>query len=383
MVRTARQDVPTILLIGVGDLTVRLAHILAAAPTEFSLVVASRSIERATRYANLVKLAAFNFGHRRKVDPLALNLQNIDATAHELAKIKPDLIFMGASIQAARTIMDLPLDMFRELDEAQLGPWLPMHVTLNYELMRAVRAGGITSTVVNGAYPDAVGPVLAAVGLAPDIGIGNVGNIVPGITHAAARSIDSDPCDLTVRLVAHHYFSHHVHRFGEADRIPHHLEVIGTGGPAHVTPDALYPMLADIFRRQGGKDGQQLTATSASRVVLGLLGDGMQQAHAPGPGGLPGGYPVLLGGRKIALDLPVGMDVEEAVAINRRCQTFDGIEDILPDATVVFSEPQMAVMKKQLGYSVRSLGIDDMRPAAEELARRYSEYTSRRISVDA
>ena len=180
---------PKVLLIGIGDVTIRLAHLLATGDQPVDLVMAGRSLERATRFANLTKLAASNLGHFRDVEALALELTDIDRTAAEIRRIQPDLIFMGASIQAARAIMDVAPEAFKDLDQAQLGPWLPMHLALNYELMQAVRLAESRAIVVNAAYPDAVGPALATVGLAPHIGIGNIANVVPGITWAAAQQL--------------------------------------------------------------------------------------------------------------------------------------------------------------------------------------------------
>ena len=368
---------PTILMIGVGDLTSRLAHILATSAPAARLLIASRSIERATRYANLTKLAAFNLGMVCEVNALELDLSNIDRTTAQLSQLQPDLVFMGASIQAARTIMDLPPDLFRKIDEAQLGPWLPMHLTLNYELMQAVRASGVQATVVNGAYPDAVGPVLATVGLNPHIGIGNIGNVVPGITHAAALVSGAAPTDLTIELVAHHYFSHHVHRFGESDGIPHILNVRDGAGLVDVDSVKLYALLASDLRRQGGKEGQQLTATSAARVLLGLLGDDPVRTHAPAPNGLVGGYPVTLTRESITVDLATEVELARAQVVNEACQVLDGIEAIGHDGSLVFTDRRMAVMEELLGYRVKALALQDMRGAAEELTERYEKLLSR------
>lgn len=370
-------EAPRVLLIGAGDLTVRLCHLLASAEPAMRLVVASRSLERATRFANLTKLAATNLDQIQEVEPLALDVADVDRTAAEIRRIQPEIIFMGASIQAARAIMDLPADLFKRLDDAQLGPWLPMHLTLVYELMQATQLADSRAVVVNGAYPDAVGPALATVGLAPDVGIGNIGNIVPGISWAAAQELGVSPAEVSVKVVGHHYFSHHVHRFGEAHDIPHLLDV--TVGPSRVSVDsaAVYAHLAGALRRQGGKEGQQLTATSAARLILALLSHQSRAQHAPGPGGLVGGYPVRVSRDGVELDLSPDIDVSAAEAVNQRCQELDGIARIAPNGTVHFTDERMAVMQDMLGYQCSELKIADSRLAAMELAQRYEAFLAK------
>ena len=368
---------PKLLLIGIGDVTIRLAHLLATSDQPVDLVMAGRSLERATRFANLTKLAASNLGHFRDVEPLALDLADIDRTAAEVRRIQPDLIFMGASIQAARAIMDVAPEAFEELDQAQLGPWLPMHLALNYELMQAVRLAESRAIVVNASYPDAVGPALATIGLAPHIGIGNIANVVPGITWAAAQELHAPPSELDINLVCHHVFSHHVHRFGEAHGIPYALTVFRHGEEQIVDHEAIFARLAINLRRQGGKDGQQVTATSAARTIWAVLGDQPRQLHSPAPGGLAGGYPLRVSRERIDLVLPEGLSATEAQDVNHRAQILDGIERISPDGTIVFAREQMSILDDLLGYHCDKLHVLDAREAATELRAKYERYVER------
>ncbi|BBX01963.1 hypothetical protein BST36_29565 [Mycolicibacterium moriokaense] len=370
-------NTPKLLLIGIGDVTIRLAHLLAVGDQPVDLVMAGRSLERATRFANLTKLAASNLGHFCDVEALELDLTDIDRTAAEIRRIQPDLIFMGASIQAARAIMDVSPQDFKKLDQAQLGPWLPMHLALNYELMQAVRLAESRAIVVNAAYPDAVGPALATVGLAPHIGIGNIANVVPGITWAAAQELDAHVSEIDINLVCHHYFSHHVHRFGEARGIPYALAVFRDGEEVAVDHEAVFARLAANLRRQGGKDGQQVTATSAARTVWALLGSETRRLHSPAPGGMIGGYPLHVSRERIDLALPKGLSAAEAQDVNRRAQRLDGIESISPDGTIVFAPEQMSVLNDLLGYDCGTLHVTDAREAATELRMKYELYVER------
>jgi hypothetical protein len=86
----------------------------------------------------------------------------------------------------------------------------------------------------------------------------------------------------------------------------------------------------DVFRRFA-----QLKLTAAPAIeISGASGVALMTAfalglpwhgHVPGPSGRPGGYPVQLEGRRLVLDLPVGVGEAEAVAWNTRFETEMGL----------------------------------------------------------
>ncbi|MFI0732894.1 hypothetical protein ACH4S9_28395 [Streptomyces sp. NPDC021225] len=370
-------DKPLIMLVGMGDLSARVLTLLLGHDATSRVVLAGRDAETARRRGNLALFTAANLGRHADIRSVGLDLRNVAATAETLARVRPDIIFMGASLQSWRVITQLPKPVFDELDEAQLGPWLPMHLTLNHLLMRAVRDSGTGARVVNAAFPDAVGPVLDKVGLAPTVGIGNVANIVPALTHGAAHLLGAPVEEVELRLVAQHYFSHYVPRFGDAGEGAYHLDVRVAGAPAAVDHHRLFAQLDNRLKRLGGIDGQLLTASSAVRVLHGMAADSGVRAHTPAPGGLPGGYPVRIRRGGAELDLPEGLTVERAVRINEDCQRADGIERIDDDATVHFTERESAVMNQLLGYDCTSVKLGDCPHWADELACKYGEFAAR------
>lgn len=372
-------DRPLIMLVGMGDLSARVLTMLLDDPATSRVVLAGRNTEAIRRRGNLALFTAANLGHHGSVDVEHVDLRNVEATARTLARVRPDIVFTGASLQSWRVITQLPRQVFEELDEAQFGPWLPMHLTLNHLLMQAVRAAGIDARVVNAAFPDAVGPVLGKVGLAPTIGVGNVANIVPALTHGSAHLLGVHPREVEVRLTAQHYFSHYVPRFGDAGRGAYHLgvSVAGRDRSDEIDHRALFAQLDNRLKRLGGVDGQLLTASSAVRVLRGMATDSGVLAHAPAPGGLPGGYPVRIhrdGGR---VDLPGGLTLQEAVRINEDCQRADGIDRIDDDGTVHFTEREMSVMRRLLGYDCPSMKLGDCAEWADELGRKYREFAAK------
>ncbi|MGW0930737.1 hypothetical protein [Streptomyces sp. NPDC002644] len=373
---TNRSGKPLIMLLGMGDLSAKVLTMLLSDTATNRVALAGRDTEAIRRRGNLALFTATNLGLHGSVDTVGVDLRDVDATAETLARVRPDIIFMGASLQSWRVITALPKEVFEDLDEAQFGPWLPMHLTLNHLLMKAVRDSGVDAKVVNAAFPDAVGPVLDKVGLAPTVGVGNVANIVPALTLGAAHLLDADPSQVELRLTAQHYFSHYVPRFGDAGKGSYHLaaRVTGRPGTAELDHAALFAQLDGRLKRIGGIDGQLLTASSAVRVLRGMAADSGVLAHAPAPDGLPGGYPVRVHRGGATLDLPEGLDRDEAVRINEECQRADGIDRIDDDGTVHFAEPEMAVMKRLLGYECQSMKLGDAGEWAEELGAKYTAF---------
>ncbi|MGW0564854.1 hypothetical protein ACWDZ4_30720 [Streptomyces sp. NPDC003016] len=372
-------DKPLIMLLGMGDLSARVLNMLLSDPATNRVVLAGRDAEAIRRRGNLALFTATNLGLHGTVDTVHVDLRDVDATADTLARVRPDIIFMGGSLQSWRVITALPKAVFEDLDEAQFGPWLPMHLTLNQLLMRAVRDSGIDTKVVNAAFPDAVGPILDKVGLAPTIGVGNVANIVPALTLGAAHLLDAHPSQVELRLTAQHYFSHYVPRFGDAGKGAYHLAatVQGRPGTAELDHGVLFAQLDDRLKRIGGIDGQLLTASSAVRVLSGMATDSGVLAHAPAPDGLPGGYPVRIHRDGGALDLPEELGRDEAIRINEECQRADGIDRIDDDGTVHFAEPEMAVMKRLLGYECQSMKLGDVGEWADELGQKYAAFAAK------
>ena len=64
----------------------------------------------------------------------------------------------------------------------------------------------------------------------------------------------------------------------------------------------------------------------------------------PGIDGNPGGYPVRIEGIQVTYDLPPGLTLSDAIAINTRHVRDEGIERIEDDGTVIYTEEARAVM---------------------------------------
>jgi len=363
------------MMIGLGDLGGHVLEILVRAPGSRRIVTADLNEDWGYRKTNLAVFGASQLGYYPEVEFTKIDLNNIDQTADTIRKFKVDIIFSAATLQSWWVINTLPKDVFERLDKARFGPWLPMQLALVHKLMQAVKQTGLNIPVINAAFPDGVHPVLDKVGLAPTIGIGNVANPVPAIRNSIADRLGTAMRDVKVFFVAHHFVSHYLPRFGNTGGAPYYLKAMVDDRDAMKDLDIkqVFEDLPTRFRRPGGRDGQILTASSAARTILAMADETGDFMHAPGPSGLPGGYPVRVDGGGGKVVLPADLSLEAAIRINEEGQRYDGIDRIDGDGTTYFTEQAVAIMKEVVGYGCKVMRLEETEERAKELDAKFKE----------
>ena len=128
----------------------------------------------------------------------------------------------------------------------------------------------------------------------------------------------------------------------------------------------------------GGPAWAFLTAGSIVRLVEAFLASEETRLHAPAPGGLPGGYPVVIGEGSVRTRSLADLSLGEAIQINQRSHPFDGIHAIEADGTTVFEPETARVMREELGYECETLCPHDSANRASELMSRFREYARHR-----
>jgi hypothetical protein len=375
-----QDDRRTILIVGQGVLAGAVLDFLAQSEERDRIVIAARDLDKLNRRVNLARYTALNLGHDPVIEPCAMDLMDGARSAALISSVAPDIIFNATTLHSWWVITQLPSMAFQRLDRARGGVWTPMHLVLIRRLMQAVRAADFKGAVVNASYPDVTHAALAAEGLSPLVGIGNVANAVPGLRLAAAHLLHAHIAEVDVRFFAHHFLSYRMPSTGATDGAPYHLAVYRRGKEVALDEGdhrEIFSLVAGRFRRVKGLAGQSVTASSATAVLRALAHPRDHVVHAPGPLGLVGGYPVRFGNGGIAVDLPTGLSLDAAIEINRRCQKYDGIEDIDASGTVHFTSEAADVLKGELGYDCRQLPLDACEERAEELARKFAAYRDR------
>ncbi|MDR6758711.1 hypothetical protein J2Y48_004019 [Mycoplana sp. BE70] len=376
MAREKRKKI--ILIIGSGILGGAVLDFLLQSRRNYALVVGARTPEKALHRINLARYTAMNLGcEETAVSISPLDLMDVDQTAERLHRLSPDIIFNATTLHSWWIITRLPSEAYKRLDMARGGVWTPMHQVLTRRLMKAVRLADSRATVVNASYPDVVNASLAAEGLAPAVGIGNIANAVPGIRLAAAYMLKRSPAAIDVRFFAHHYISYRMPSTGGTDGAPYHLTIYADGKEVprvEIDHDRLFSNVAGRFRRIKGLAGQSVTASSATAMLHAVADGAGQVVHGPGPLGLVGGYPVRMTQSGPLIDLPCGLTLEEAIEVNRQCQRFDGIESVDDDGTVRITDESAEIMREAMGYECRAFRPDECEERAAELASRFAEY---------
>jgi hypothetical protein len=368
-----------VVIVGLGNVGTNVLDMLIRRPDAPRVTLAGRNPEFLQRRRNLSGLVADQLGYQPRLADRRVDVTDIEQTAQAIAELRPDIIFSTVSLQAWWVINDLPPAVFRELDEAQIGPWLPMQLTLIYKLMQAVRMSGHDCVVANAALPDATHCILDKVGLAPTVGIGNVANIIPAIRRAAGDLLELPHSSLNVRFTAEAFVSHRLPRFADAGGAPYHLSIEHEGKEMadQFEHSELFGLLSTRYARLGGATGAVLTAASATRVLEGYLTGGPVEVHAPGPLGLIGGYPVRIADGQLSLNLPDGLSPAEADRVNADALTFDGIQQIHPDGSVTYPVPHAEIMRRLLNYDCTSMKLEESEDRAAELAAKYAEFRAR------
>ena len=289
----------TVAVVGTGGLARSVCYSLAVAATgPGHVVVIGRSLEKATGLCFVANARAACGGRTLTFEPIAGDPEVV------LSERAVDGVLVVASSQSPWEGLSRPSAWTDLIRRAGYGLTLPFQAELAARVGRVV-AG--RAWMVNACYPDAVNPLLAALGVPVLCGVGNV-----ALLAASAQAALGLPDQRRLRLIAHHV---HLHT------------------PAAGEPEALAWLddrpidAARLLAEQRAADRIELnhiTGHAAALLMADLLGDAEVATHLPGPLGLPGGYPVTARGTELVLRLPSGMSRDRAVEFNQRAALADG-----------------------------------------------------------
>jgi hypothetical protein len=316
---------PVIMVLGLGDLGSRILRSLGESRGPGHLI----GVGRALAGRELLDLIAAAGNTRATFVPC--DLGDSGALIQVLGQHRPDLVVQSACLLSPWWTFETPGPAARLLEQAGFGAQLPLQLSVLMSVMTACREVGLRAPIVNASYPDVTHAVLAPLGLGPTIGIGNVG-IIAGLIRAASgvqASGGSDP----FRLLAHHAHVWPALRgqWGETLAGRPRLWVGEPAVPQAEIPLPTAPLPLD-------RSINYLSAASALDIIAALLDSSPRRLHAPGPLGLPGGYPLQVGDGRVELDLPPQLTSQEAAAWLGACAGQEGIERIDASGTVHFTE---------------------------------------------
>ena len=341
-----------VLFIGAGDVGLQMANGLLAKARIDHLTISDWN-------ANAVAPRAAMLGncHGIRVEFRQINGLNKSELTSLIRQTKPDLIVQSASLISPWAIIGRSHPVARTLSGAGIAVQIPAQLPILMNAMEVVRELGLEVPVANISMPDILHPVLAALDLAPTIGLGNVSIHHLRIRHRLLQHDDFSGNE-EVRVLGHHCQVYDVMKATLPKDEDERVKVfIGASGQRQDslayegTPFASGPIYNEI------------TAASALPVLIALLpGASRLQFSAPAPMGLPGGYPVMIDNRDIFLDLPSDLSRQEAIAFNQRQGERDGVARIDADGTLHFTDrvkSAMADLDPQLAEPIEPENLVD------------------------
>ncbi|PCE33718.1 hypothetical protein [Burkholderia ubonensis] len=304
-----------LLVTGTGSLAEAVSFDLAALPAlgqPMDIVIAGRNAARLAWLTQAANARAFALGTHHRFACQAIEWDAADDLARLLADTQPRVVLHAASLQSMWEIAAARDAWAAEIRTSGYGATLPLQLALALRVARAIGAHSPASRLVNACYPDASNEILARLGHDVVCGIGNVATLAA--VYGSTLRIDATA---RLRMLAHHrQVSAAI--MGESRRHPPRVWIDATPalGP-HALPDVRLPAGAEL---------NQVTGATGAQLLAALLGRIERHVgHAPGPNGLPGGYPVVITGGRIALDLPAGVTADDAVALNREWGADEGV----------------------------------------------------------
>ncbi|QUQ67035.1 hypothetical protein [Kutzneria sp. CA-103260] len=354
------------LVLGSGSLARVVCYSLAAVATRpIRVTVVGRDASVVGEIGQVSRVRAATGGNPVTFRGITLPTWRTEDLASVVAEVVPDAVLLCASTQSPWEGTARPSAWTEFTRRAGFGVTLPFHVELAEAAARAVAEAAPDSLFLNAAFPDAVNPVLSALGIPVFAGIGNV-----AVLAAAARARLAEDAEAgELAMLAHHL---HLHAPANPD---HEAVVYVAGKRVPAVP------LLEAQRRVRRQEANQVTGLSAARTLFDVVGDATVHTHLPGPMGRPGGYPVTVGSRRIALRLPAGVTEDDAVAANQVWAEQDSVSverdrirftgaaatmlpELGPDVPVEFPVRDLAEVRAALSRHrelLRGRGPDDFR----------------------
>jgi hypothetical protein len=330
----------SLVLLGTGTLAHSICEALATIGSEsVDVHVAGRARQKTEQLCYLSGTKAALANRPVRFHPALIGGHTLeDHLGDLLGDLKPAGIVVCASRQSPWEHTVAPSAWTDLVQRAGFGLTLPLHADIAVRAGRVTMAASPGTWLVNACFPDAVNPVLAALGIPVLCGVGNVATLAASVQAALGL-----PDQGELQLIAHHAHLHPPH--GPDDEAQAWLA------------GARIPQLTALLAAQRASDREALnrvTGHTAAMLLHALVTGADFDTHAPGPGGLAGGFPVRVHDGAVSLRLPTGVTEAQAIAINARAARHDGLREV---GTRIQFEPAVTAAAGQLahGFDINEL----------------------------
>ena len=367
-----------IIIIGLGDVGGHQLEIFARTPGISKIYVADINERIGFRQVYSARTGTSHLGKYPNIEFLKIDLNDIKETAEIIKKLNPNIIMHNATMMSNLEWARLPEEITGKLISAGISEIVPCHLTLTYKLMKSVQIAQSNAHVVMSPYPDVVNAALGKVGLAKNlIGLGNIDYIVPGIQKVAADKFRASMQNVLVFLVAPYALLNYIFRYGDTGDLPYFLKIIIKGKDVTSELD-----IRELLKEVSGylslltiRDLGFIAASSGVKNALAIMNNTGLFTHAPGPLGLPGGYPITLDAEGAELALPDELTLKKAVQINQNViKEVDGVERIEENGTIVFTDKCANIWKEIFEYDCKELKIEDNEKRVKEILSIHKDF---------
>jgi hypothetical protein len=351
----ARAD---IVVFGTGSFAGRIiCDIAATAATPVRIVVAGRNVERVNWLKIAANARATVFSRPAEFVTHLLDLAAPGAVESAIAAFSPSVVVQAASSQPASVIVG-PSDAWSQLvAEGGLSATAVFQARLSARVARAIQTTRPACRMINCCFPDVVNPILAAMALPIDCGVGNVAILA----NAFAGELGLREAG-HIKLLAPYQTITPWRRPAE----------VRTGPSARVWIDD--EEVADIFATFASvkitpEPAIEISGANGVPLMLAMAAGRDWRGHVPGPGGLPGGYPVAFRNGALDLDLPSPINRAEAIAWNARFEEENGMavgaDGVVRYTGVLYEHIREASVELARGFHVSE--IEDVHEAMLDL----------------
>lgn len=345
-----------VVIVGTGSFAARILFDAAAtAETAVTITIAGRNRERLAWLCTAANARALLFGRPARVVQHHVDLLSTDGTEGLIDRIRPAVVVQAASAQSASVIARSGDAWSRLVARGGLSATAVFQALLSTRVARAIAKVSPQTSFINCCFPDVVNAMIAGARLPILCGIGNVA--ILSNAFAGFRGLTTPGA---LRMLAHYQ-----------NIAPFRRPPAARGGSApRVWIDDTE--VADVHRMFAGvqltpEPAIDISGASGVPIALALAAGKDWIGHVPGPGGLPGGYPVRLSGGRLELDLPPGLTRDEAVHWNARYEEENGLI-VAADGKVHYTGALADVLRATSPELAGGFALADLETAYQAMA---------------
>jgi hypothetical protein len=346
----------TILIVGSGSLARNISYSLALLPAPLHrVIVCARSRDQLNEIIYVARAKAASAQSPVKFDSVEFDAEAGDA-GRLLSSLQPDIIVNCASYYSPWEWIHKPSSWTHLLRSAGFGFTLPLQAAFAIKFAKAAAAHSQPVLFINGCYPDAVNPLLRALGLPVFCGIGNIALVAASL----GASLGLMPGQRLQVL------AHHLHLYKPKPGVDE-AQAWVDGKPCENVTGLLASQ-----RTSSGLEVNKVIGSTAAVLLRNIIDGRDVETHVPGPSGLPGGYPVRVAGARMELNLPAHLSECEAIAWNERIAVADGVK-ILSNRNVEFVEETKRAFRQylpEISDGFRASQIDEVTQSMLQLRER-------------